>query len=592
MIQYYYQDELRYLYQAGKEFAQSHPDIARYLHIDSESKDDRDPYVERLFEGFAFLTGRIRERLDDELPELAESLCAMLWPQYLKPVPSISVVEFKPRPGLIQETTVFPVGTEVQSVPAGEEATVCRFRTTHDVLLNPIKLSESTLSWPSDGTTTVTLRFTIDRGAEYNKLRFNPLRLYFHAEDSIASMMHLFFSRHVRKVMISAGNSQCELDGPICARPAGLSTDDALLPYSRYAPAGFRLLHEYLSFRRKFWFVDLFGMDQLNPPAKTAEFQIQCFFDRPFPEEKKFTADNIRLFCAPVINLFHMDAEPIRMDHLQSEYRVIPDIQHPKSHEIYSMESIIGTEESTGQRHTYHPLFSVSRTETREDDRRYFNASTRIGPSGQRQTFVSLGGFTAVNGDIPVETLSPEITATNGSLPREKLQERTITQPAPDFSNIASFENLTQPTLDLRSRGIALDAARRPEDNFLWKVISHLSLNFMSIATLKALRGILELYDWTGSEANRRRIAGLRNVTWASKEILFRSSVVRGAEVTVEVQDGHFADEGDLCLFGLVLSEFFSAYATINSFVHLHIVTKPSELHYRWEPRRGNQSIV
>ena len=72
-------------------------------------------------------------------------------------------------------------------------------------------------------------------------------------------------------------------------------------------------------------------------------------------------------------------------------------------------------------------------------------------------------------------------------------------------------------------------------------------------------------------------IAGLRNVSWKPKEILYRSAVIRGAEVTVEVQDGHFADEGDICLFGLVLSEFFAAYATINSFVHLHIVTKPSE---------------
>ncbi|MBP1647078.1 MAG: hypothetical protein H6Q30_523, partial [Bacteroidetes bacterium] len=127
---------------------------------------------------------------------------------------------------------------------------------------------------------------------------------------------------------------------------------------------------------------------------------------------------------------------------------------------------------------------------------------------------------------------------------------------------------------------------------FLWKIISHLSLNFMTIASLKALRGVLELYDWTGTEANRRRIAGLRNVSWAPKEILYRSAVIRGAEVTIEVQDGHFADEGDLCLFGLVLSEFFTAYATINSFVHLHIVTKPSEQHYHWEPRRGNMSLA
>jgi type VI secretion system protein ImpG len=118
-------------------------------------------------------------------------------------------------------------------------------------------------------------------------------------------------------------------------------------------------------------------------------------------------------------------------------------------------------------------------------------------------------------------------------------------------------------------------------------MISHLSLNFTSVATLEGLRSVLELYDWTGTDANRHRIAGLRTVSWKPKEIFFRSAVMRGAEVTLEIQYGHFADEGDLCLFGLVLSEFFSLYATINSFVHLRIVTKPSEQEYRWQPAKG-----
>lgn len=591
MIQYYYEDELRYLYQAGKEFARTHPDIARYLHIDSESKDDRDPYVERLFEGFAFLTGRIRERLDDELPELTESLCSVLWPHYLKPVPSVSIIEFRPRPGLVQQTTLFPAGTEVCSVPVGDDATVCRFRTTHEVRLHPLKLTDASLAW-RDGASSVTFRFTIEKGTEFNKLQLNPLRLYFHAEDPIASNMHVYFSRYTRSVALSAAGATVELDGRTAIRPAGFDPQEGLVPYSAYVPPGFRLLHEYLSYRRKFWFVDLYGLDQLAPPAKTMEFQVHCDFDRAFPEEKKFTTENIRLFCAPIVNLFRMNAEPIRLDHLQPEYRVVPDIQHPQGHQVYSVDSIIGTEEGTGKRHYYSPLFSVAGNESKEEDRRYFGTSTRIGASGTSETFVSLGGYAAINGSIPLETLSLDITATNGSLPREKLQERTITQPAPDFPNIAAFENLTQPTLDLRPRNLAPNAARRQEDNFLWKIVSHLSLNFMTIASLKALRGVLELYDWTGSDPNRRRIVGLRNVSWKPKEILYRSSVIRGAEVTVEVQDGHFADEGDLCLFGLVLSEFLAAYATINSFVHLHIVTKPSENHYHWEPRRGDLSLV
>jgi type VI secretion system protein ImpG len=588
MIRHYYEDELRYLYEAGKEFAQAHPEIARYLHIDTESKADRDPYVERLFEGFAFLTGRIRERLDDELPEVTESLCNLLWPHFLKPIPSLSILEFKPRAGLIQETKTFTAGTEVQSVPVGEEATICRFRTTQDVRVQPMKLSDVALTWPADGTFVASLRFVLEKGIEYQKLQLNPLRLYFHAEDTVASLMHLFFSQHVSKVVFSSGDIKYPMSGQQAVRPAGLAMDEGLLPYSEHSFKGFRLLQEYLSFRRKFWFVDVFGFDRFAPPQKTSEFQVQFYFSKPFPEEKKFKTENIRLFCTPIVNVYRTDAEPIRVDHMSFEHKIIPDVRHPKSSEIYSVESVVGTEEGTGKQHFYHSFLSFKQG----NGSRYFSASTRIGPSEQYQTYISLEGLAREGGSLPVETLSVEVMCTNGSLPREKLQERTITQPAPDFPNIASFENLTQPTLDLHPKGQASLRTAKREENSMWRMISHLSLNFMSVATLDALRGVLELYDWTGTDANRRRIAGLRNVSWKPKEILHRSAVLRGVEVTIEIQDGHFADEGDICLFGLVMSEFFSMYATINSFVHLCIVTKPSEQTYRWQPNKGMLSTL
>jgi type VI secretion system protein ImpG len=592
MIRNYYEDELRYLYQAGKEFAGAHPGIARYLHIDSESKEDRDPYVERLFEGFAFLTGRIRERLDDELPEVAESLCGMLWPHLLKPVPSLSILEFKPRPGLVQQTTTFPAGTEVRSVPAGDEAAVCRFRTAHEVRLHPMRLAEAALAWLPGGKTTVTIRFVLEKGIDYRQLQLNPLRLCFHAEESVASAMHLFFTRHVSSVVFSSGDARTELPGAEAIRPAGLGPEEGLLPYSGYSSGGLRLLHEYFSFRRRYWFVDLYGFDRFSPPAKAAEFQVTCRLDRAYPEEKRFTADNLRLHCVPIVNLFGTDAVPVRMDHLSSEYRVIPDIDRPLSSEVYSVDAVVGTEEGTGKQHRYDPLFSFQGTEVGTGER-YFTTRTRLGPADRYQTSIILDGFGGGEGAaMPVEVLSLEITASNGSLPREKLQERTITRQAPDFPNVATFENLTQPTLDLHPKGFASLRSAPREENFLWKMVSHHSLNFMSIATPEALRAVLELYDWTGSEPHRRRIAGIRGVRWEPKERIYRSAVMRGVEVTLEIQDGHFADEGDLCLFGLVMSEFFSTYASINSFVQLVIVTKPSEQHLRWGPLKGGLPVL
>lgn len=590
MIRRYYEDEIRYLYQAGKEFAKAHPEQARYLHIDSESKDDRDPYVERLSEGFAFLAGRIHERLDDELPEFAEALFNLLWPHFLKPIPALAILEFRPRPGMVQQTTPFPPGMEVRSGPIGEEAAICRFRTTQEVRLQPMALEEAALTWPPDGKSLVSLRFKLERGSEYQKLQLSPLRLFFNAEDAVASMMHLFFTRHVEKVVIAAGDAKATLPGAQWVRAVGFGADEGIVPYSPYSFSGFRLLQEYLSFRQKFWFVDLLGFERFSPPPKTDTFQVQIFLNRAYPEDKRFRTENIRLFCAPIVNLFNTDSEPIRVDHLATEYRVIPDIRHRQSVEVYSIDAVVGTEEGTGERHEYFPFFSFKHDGGKAG--RYYTATTRLGPAERYETSIAPGGF-KIEDDAPqsgVETLSLEVTCTNGNLPRE-LPAKAITQPGPDFSNIATFENLTQPRLALYPPLAALRAGQA-EKNFLWKLISHLSFNGMSIASLEALRGLFELYDWTGTDANRRRLDGIKSLSWVPKETIQRGAILRGTQVTLEILADHFTDEGDICLFGKVMSEFFSMYATINSFVHLTIVTKPSEARYEWRPTKGVLPVV
>jgi len=111
----YYEAEMRYLREAGKEFAEAFPERAKMLNIDRIG--ERDPHVERLFEGFAFLMGRLRRKLDDELPELTEGLVSMLWPHYLRMIPSLSILELTPNDGTLQRPETVPAGLEVLSDP-------------------------------------------------------------------------------------------------------------------------------------------------------------------------------------------------------------------------------------------------------------------------------------------------------------------------------------------------------------------------------------------------------------------------------------------------------------------------------------------
>ena len=588
----YYEEELRYLREAGRAFAEAHPEEASHLNIDSVT--DRDPYVERLFEGFAFLTGRIHERLDDELPEYTEGVMQLLYPHLLKPVPALSIVQLTPKPGLVQETTTLERGIGVESDPVGPESARCRFQTTAPVHLHPLKLKTADLSWAPDETSSVRLRFELDRGVNLEDLDLEnrPLRLYFHADASVASAMHLFCTRHVRGISVDAvdGPGAIDLRGDKWVTPAGLERSEGMLPYGPRSFTGFRLLQEYLSFRRKFWFVDVHGIHRLDAGEADA-FELTLHFDRPYPEDKRFKADNIRLHCAPIVNLFEMDAEPIRVEGLVPEYRVNPSARQKRSIQTYDVTRVEGIEDRTGIRHDYTPYYTfrhhTSPIDMQRDDgteRRHFTTSRRTGPTGMPAVYLSLGGTELESlTSVPAETLSVEVRCTNGSLPREMLQEGMISKLAQNVPQIVEPINLTRPTLirDVPDR-----------KSFYWELLSHLSFNFMSVATREALVGILSLYDWTGTDANRRRLSGIRSVDWEPKEIMVRGSILRGVEVQLEIQQGYFADEGDLCLFGDVASTFFSLYATMNSFVHVKLEVTPSGRTYQWRPDQGRQPVV
>src|SRR5476651_1252369 len=111
----------------GREFSRANPDAAPLL---AEARSD--PDVERLLEGFAFLTGRLRQKLDDELPELTEGLVSLLWPHYLRMIPSLSILEVTPTHGSLQSHEVLASGLEVLAdpIPVDDERVECVYRTT------------------------------------------------------------------------------------------------------------------------------------------------------------------------------------------------------------------------------------------------------------------------------------------------------------------------------------------------------------------------------------------------------------------------------------------------------------------------------
>lgn len=589
MLHRHYESELRYLREGGAAFAEAHPDQARALRLDA--LEDRDPYVERLLEGVAFLSARVHERLDDDLPEYTQRLVGLLYPHFLTPFPSCCVMEMKPKPGLVQESVVLPQGTELLSDQIGPERVPMRFQTTQDVRLHPMSVDSVELRYDQDQTSRARIVFKIMKGATVSAAGLDRVRLFLHAEGSVASTAHMMLTRHVSAVELRTAETMSprpgEGDPPLVVlrgdaiQPAGLAAEDALLPHGDSLPSGLRLLQEWLLFRRKFWQVDLVGLEALVRAAPDAEqFAIDIVFDRPYPEDRQLKLEHLRLHCTPAVNLFEHDAEPSRAEHTWAEQRVIPSLKHRVSLEAYDVTSVDSVEEGTAKKRTYARSFGLS-----SDAERAFDVIRRHGASPAADIYLVLSSPELDSGSPVPETLSVSMRCTNGALPYELLQAGMVTRLAPSAPQIVDVANLDRPSLIRRP-----PVDRHPD--LLWALLAHWSFSHGSVATTDALVGLMDLYDWADTEASRRRRRGIKDVAWVPKDVLRRGAMRRGSEVTVKVADDHFADEGDLALFGLVLSEFLSLYATINAFVHLVIERVPSGERMTWTPDRGAKPVV
>ncbi|WP_246541332.1 type VI secretion system baseplate subunit TssF [Collimonas antrihumi] len=574
----YYEAEMRYLREAGKEFSEAHPDRARLLNLDRVG--DRDPYVERLFEGFAFLTARLRQKLDDELPELTEGLVSLLWPHYLRMIPSLSILEIRPKLATLQKLEQVPPGIEVRSDAIGPEATQCTYRTTQPVQLLPITLSEAGATTLHDGRSAIRLRFAIAADARLDEMATPSLRLYLSADRPVASALHLALTRQVSDIRIGIPGVR---DGALQPLPggrfaaAGFSAEDRLWPKADNAFGGYQLMLEYFTFPEKFLFVDLFGIDLTQLPKGCEYVEIEAVLDKAYPVDLRFSADNVRLFCTPIINLFKLDAEPIRINHHETEYRVLPVLHHGRHVETYSVESVAALDHMTGERYTYVP-FSTFRHRggmlRHEAPERFFHTRVRQGVKGLYDTWVILGGHSwETMEDLPEEALSLQVTGTNGMLPRKGLREAGINMLTGSVPNVSAVRNLAAPTLPLYPP---------TSDRFQWRVLSHLAPNFLSLMDAEVLRGALALYDWTDDELNRRRLAGIQQVTHKAVRQISGGALERGVQIEVTLDSHAFSGEGDLYLFGELLQRFFALYADMNLFTQLVLVSLPSGQRIAW----------
>ncbi|MDP9033570.1 MAG: type VI secretion system baseplate subunit TssF [Myxococcota bacterium] len=611
----YYNRELRYMRDLGGEFAKAFPKVAGRLGLDAF--ECADPYVERLLEGFAFLAARVQLKMDAEFPRFTEQLLEALCPHYLGPTPSMAVVQFKPDPkqGALSDGFVLPRGTSLLGNVRPGEVTACQYRTGHEVTLWPVELTGLThpaytgdlgqLRFPSRARVKGTLRARLrtTNGLPFSALSVEALTLFVRGNDALSlRLFELLLCGSVGVAVREPGTTSWVTGAAI--QPVGFDDLEALLPCGPRSFQGYRLLHEYFAFPNRFLFATLVNLGPAVRQCRGQELEIAIALDRHEPAvETAINPGHLALFCAPAINLFPKMADRIHLSDRDHECHVVADRTRPMDFEVQSVLDVTGFgPRGDAQRH-FVPLYTCHSTTDMTEDPAYFTVhrrsrrlSARQQLQGPRSSYVGGEIFVSlVDGregpyGSNLQQLGVRTLCTNRDLPLRMPVDEGPT----DF-----FVETGAPVESVRCvAGPSPPHPSHPPGDRTWRLINHLSLNYLSLTDAAdgggatALRDLLQLYADLSDTGTRRQIEGIRSAVGRPKvrRLPFDgpASFARGIEITLECDESAF--EGtSVVLLGLVLDRFFSKYVSINSFAETVLRGMQRGEIVRWPPRIGRR---
>jgi len=622
----YYERELVFLRRMGADFARRYPKVASRLLLDEEKIED--PHVERMIEAFAFLTGRIAIKLDDELPEITESFLNVLYPHYLSPIPSMAVTQMSYGLSNDKLTAVqkLPRGTRLSSRPV--DGTACRFRTTCDTQLFPLEVIDAALesAAPKDARgkfadATIRISMKCYGDADLEEMRDGEsgeppesIRFFLNGDPQLIFPLYEIIFNHAsalefrpREVPIeenmtaTISNIRLKLPDPVILpvdniKQVGFSEDEAMLPYTKRSFPGYRLLTEYFAFPYKFMFVDICGLDKAIAKKFGNRFDILIHVKDITPPIAPVVTDTFRLGCTPIVNLFSRTADPMYLSQQKYEYQVIPDVHRQTTTEIYTVDEVLSTDPKTNTSRVFSPFYSVRHSYEGNKEKSFWYCSRR---DSQRENDEGTEMFLTLvdsefNPRVPAtEVLTLRTTCTNRDLPAKLpfggKQNDFEVESAVMLSTVKCLTKPTETLRPLRRKAVQ------------WRLISHLNLNYLSLVNGEngkpdALREILGLYNFRDEAATRNQIFGIKSVT--SKRVVRRigrrvgAGFVQGIETTINFDEEQFVGSG-LFLFASVLERFLATYASMNSFNQLVVETEQREGEVkRWEPRTGEQVLL
>ncbi|MCG5056059.1 MAG: type VI secretion system baseplate subunit TssF [Myxococcales bacterium] len=617
-----YNRELQHVREMGGEFAAAFPKIAGRLGLDTFECSD--PYVERLLEAFAFLAARVQLRIDSEFPRFTQHLLEMVYPHYLAPTPSMLVAEFGPNhgEGALVEGFRVPRGSSFRSRTTRDEPTPCRYLTGQDLTLWPLTLEEVEYSGFLGGLSglpssligkaraIVRLRLRTTGNVRFRDLKLDRLPVFIKGGGELGMRLYEQLMARVNAVIIAPPGRppvwrEILDDHPI--EPVGFTDDEALLPYGTRSFQGYRLLQEYFAFPNRFLSFALSGLQPALRRADTSELDVHIVLNqRDDALEGVVDKSRMALFCVPAVNLFPHKADRIHLNDVDSEYHIVPDRTRPFDFEVHTVTDVLGFGASVTEKRRFLPLYAPLESREGSVEPAYFTLerqprllSERQRAQGPRSKYVGSEVFLSlVDGKegpykSDLKQLAVDVLCTNRDLPLHM----PLGQGESDFiletgAPVSSVRCVAGPTPPRESHA---------HGDTAWRLISHLSFNYLSLTHADptqgagVLREFLRLYGDFADNSVKKQIEGVRGL---SAEAITRRLPLagptvfgRGVEMRVTLDEAAFEGSGTF-LLGQVLARFFARFVSVNSFTETVLSTPQRGEVNRWPVTLGLRPIL
>ncbi len=553
----YYEEELSHLRDTGRQYAEKHPKLAPFL-----GKAATDPDVERLLEGFAFLTAKLWHKVDDSLPEISYDLMNMIAPQYMTTQPSATILAFEPAEHFQRLDQIIKKDTVIEGSKNGMRYW---FKTVYDTQVQPIKIVDIDMQ-RQDQQLKFNIHFQAHSGVSCDQLDLSKLRLYLSGDLKRSYLLYYALLNRLQAVSLSCGSQEIRCP-QVNIKPVGLAQDELLLSSLRLPYRKQHLLQELFSFPEKFMFVDVTGLPNLQTWKGKNQFTLSLTLDLPLHLKFKASSDMVRLHCTPLINLFEMSAVPIRRNQQQVRYPVLLDDKRYGLCGVAQVKQVTGWTEGSERAQVYHPMASFQQNSQKLQD--IYQVQMQPGKIHKmpRHYLVFPQTFQA-NALNQYETVSTEVLAYQLQV-SEELGTGDIQSPLDQKDTALRYVNVT---------GLSLPVFPPLEGQFHWQLVATMASAFQGLVDVGHIKRLINTYHFAAPE-NLQSLAMAHQLSESIKvldlkalERVHKGHVVRGNKTVITLQESAFVNIGEMYLFGTLLNAILQESAAMNSFNEVELV--------------------